>query len=87
MPVVKVWIHFVYEGSRVSEVFRLKPNQGLIVHLQLMVFDKIMDLFYGEWLAGSAAAIEVVFLMRDGESGESPIYLSSFALPSLNCSR
>ena len=26
MPLVKVWIYFVYEESRVSEVFRLKPN-------------------------------------------------------------
>jgi hypothetical protein len=35
MPFVKVWIHFVYEGSRVSEDLRLKPNQGVTVHLQL----------------------------------------------------
>ncbi len=27
MPIVKVWIHFVYEEGRVSEVFRLKPNR------------------------------------------------------------
>ena len=32
MPSVKVWIHFVYEESRVSEVFRL------------MVFDYLMHL-------------------------------------------
>jgi len=31
MPFVKVWIHFVYEESRVSEVFRLKPKGRVIV--------------------------------------------------------
>lgn len=47
MPFVEVWIHCVYKESWVSEVLRLKPKPRVIVHLQLMVFDKIMDLFRG----------------------------------------
>ena len=35
MPFVNDWIHFVYEESWTSEVLQLKPNQGMIVHLQL----------------------------------------------------
>ena len=29
MPFVKVWIHFVYEESLFSEVFRLKPRPSV----------------------------------------------------------